>query len=129
MRILTFKNSLAASILLCITTTITSAQVTNTNIKQDDKFIQLLSEKRKINSSIVANERYTIQVYSGNSEGAKKTLYNCKQEYGDLDGTIIFFTPNYKVWIGNFRTKLETVRYSLNIKKKYPNMLIIKPQN
>ncbi|MCG9791522.1 SPOR domain-containing protein [Flavobacterium algicola] len=128
MRILTFKNSLTASFLLCLTTTITTAQQSNTTLKQDSKFEQLLTEKRKINSLKDVNERYKIQVYTGNSEGAKKALYDCKQEYKELDGTMVFFTPNYKVWIGNFRTRLEAVRCSMEIKKKYPNMLIIKPQ-
>jgi hypothetical protein len=27
--------------------------------------------------------------------------------FWDLDGTIIFNTPNYKVWVGNFRTRIE----------------------
>jgi hypothetical protein len=29
----------------------------------------------------------------------KKALIDCKQEFNQLDGTIIFNTPNYKVWL------------------------------
>ncbi|AWG20361.1 sporulation protein [Flavobacterium faecale] len=128
MNILTIKNFLAPSILLCFFTIVTLGQQSQTSIKQDEKFEQLLSEKRKINSSMVANERYKIQVFVGNSEGARNALYACKQDFPELDGSINFFTPNYKVWIGNFRTRLEAVRHSMDIKRKYPNMLIIKPQ-
>lgn len=128
MRILTIKHFVALPILLCFSTSVMVGQQAQTSVKQDEKFEQLLNEKRKINSSIVANERYKIQVYVGNSDGARKVLYDCKQEFSDLDGTINFFTPNYKVWIGSFRTRLEAIRYSLDIKRKYPNMLIIKPQ-
>jgi len=128
MRILTFKKRVTVSFLISLTTTIVLSQQSNVNIKQDNKFEQLLNEKRKINSSIFTNERYKIQVYSGNSEGAKKTLTDCKQEYKELEGTLVFNTPNFKVWIGNFRTRIEAERYSIEIKKKYPNMILIKPQ-
>ena len=128
MRILTFRNGLAFSFILCLTNTIVLAQQQNTNIKQDTKFEQLLVEKRKVNSSIIANERYKIQIFSGSSEGAKKALYDSRQDYKELDGTIVFYTPNYKVWLGNFRTRIEAERYCVEIKKNYPNLLLIKPQ-
>jgi len=52
-----------------------------------------------------------------------------KKEFKDLDGTIIFNSPNYKVWIGNFKTRIEVERAMVDIKKKYPTALIIKPSN
>jgi hypothetical protein len=39
----------------------------------------------------------------------QKSIFDCKQEFNQLDG-IIFNTPNYKVWIGNFRTRIEAER-------------------
>jgi NAD-dependent dihydropyrimidine dehydrogenase PreA subunit len=45
--------------------------------------------------------------FCGDSDKAKKILNECKQDFVDLDGTIIFNTPNYKVWVGNFRTRIE----------------------
>jgi plasmid maintenance system killer protein len=127
MRILTITKSLALSSFLYLTTTITNAQQQNINLQQDNKFEQLLNEKRKINSSITVNQRYKIQVFSGTSDGAKKALIDCRQEFKELEGTIIFNTPNFKVWIGNFRTRIEAERYMIEIKKKYPNSLLIKP--
>ncbi len=128
MRISTLKSSLLYCFIISLATQISSAQLQNTNTTQDPKFEQLLSEKRKINSSIIVNERYKIQVFSGSSEGARKALSNCKQEFPALDGTIIFNTPNYKVWIGNFRTRIEAEHYIVDLRKKYPNLLLIKPQ-
>lgn len=128
MRISTLKSSLLYCFIISLSTQISKAQQQNTNIKQDAKFEQLLSEKRKINNSIIVNERYKIQVFSGSSDGARKALSNCKQEFPTLDGTIIFNTPNYKVWIGNFRTRIEAEHYIVDLRKKYPNLLLIKPQ-
>tara|TARA_R110000868_G_scaffold193823_1_gene439050 strand:- start:1630 stop:2019 length:390 start_codon:yes stop_codon:yes gene_type:complete len=128
MRILTTSKFIFFTIALNISACKLMAQDQNINIRQDQKFEQLLNEKRKINSSIIVNERYKIQIYSGESEKAKKALNDCKQEFRDLDGTIVFNTPNYKVWIGDFRTRIEAEKYLVEIKKKYDNVLLIKPQ-
>ena len=103
------------------------AQDVKTTVQQDPKFEQMLAEKRRINSSIMVNDRYKIQVYNGDSENAKKTLIDFKKEYKNLDGTIVFSTPAYKVWVGNFRSRIEAERNLGDIRKKYPNALLIKP--
>ena len=106
-----------------------NAQDGKTNISVDPKIDQLLKEKRKLNSGLFLNEAYKIQIFYGNSEESKKKLQEFKREFKDLDGTIIFNSPNYKVWIGNFKTRIEVERAMVDIKKKYPTALIIKPSN
>jgi len=128
MKILTIKKAFFYSLVLSIITSNSKAQDRKVKINQDPKFEQLLNEKRKINILIAVNERYKIQIFSGENEKAKKTLNDCKQNFKDLDGTIVFNTPNYKVWIGNFRTRIEAERNLIEIKKSYENALLIKPQ-
>jgi hypothetical protein len=96
-------------------------------VKQDPKFEQLLNEKRKINSSITINDRYKIQIFNGDSENSKKTLMDFKKENKDMDATIVFSTPMYKVWVGNFKTRIEAEKNLNALKKKYPNAFLIKP--
>jgi hypothetical protein len=103
------------------------AQSQNSTLNQDPKFEQLLNEKRKINTNLPYNDRYKIQIYNGPSDAAKKTLNEFKQEFKNTDGTIIFNTPNYKVWVGNFRTRMEAERNLVDIKKKYKTVFLIKP--
>ncbi|WP_026724368.1 SPOR domain-containing protein [Flavobacterium sasangense] len=105
------------------------AQDGKTNVSVDPKIDQLLKEKRKLNTGLFLNEGYKIQIFYGNSEESKKKLQEFKKEFKDLDGTIIFNSPNYKVWIGNFKTRIEVERAMVDIKKKYPTALIIKPSN
>ena len=124
-------NTLQAPILVLILTTLFSinsaAQSGKVSLSQDPKFEQLLNEKRKINVSMAANEGYKIQIYTGDSENSKRELARFKADFGHLDATIIFHTPYYKVWIGNFKTKIDAERHLLEIQKKYSNSLIIKP--
>ena len=44
-----------------------------------------------------------------------------------IEGTIVFNTPNYKVWVGNFKTRIEAERNLIEILKKHPKALLIKP--
>lgn len=104
-------------------------QNAKTNISVDPKIENLLKEKRKLNTSLFLNEGYKIQIFYGNSEESKKKLLEFKKEFKDLDGTIVFNSPNYKVWIGNFKTRIEVERTMLDVRKKYPTALIIKPSN
>jgi hypothetical protein len=103
------------------------AQNLTSSISQDQKFEQLLNEKRKINPSLSVNDFYKIQIYNGGSETAKKTLNEFKQEFAAIDATIVFNTPNYKVWVGNFRTRIEAEKTFADIKDRYKNVLLIKP--
>jgi uncharacterized protein YxjI len=109
------------------TSTFSFSQEAKFNINQDPKFEQLLNEKRKINSSITVNDRYKIQIFNGDSEKSKKTLIAFKKENKNLDGTIVFSTPIYKVWVGNFKTRIEAEKNLQILKKKYPNAFLIKP--
>ena len=104
-----------------------NAQDQNLTLNQDPKFEQLLNEKRKINTSITTNDTYKIQIFSGKSEEAKKTLSDFKREFNTIDGTIIFNTPNYKVMVGNFKTRIEAERNLAEIKKRYKSVFLIKP--
>lgn len=127
MRFLRSAHPLLAVLIFCCISTKSGAQNSNLTLNQDQKFEQLLTEKRKSNQNLSYNDRYKIQIFNGISETAKKTLSEFKQEFKDLDGTIIFNTPNYKVWVGNFRTRMEAERNLVEIKKRYKNVFLIKP--
>lgn len=103
------------------------AQNNGVSVNQDPKFEQLLEEKRKINSSITANDRYKIQIFYGDIQNARKVLADFQKNFPSLDATIIFSSPNYKVQVGNFKTKIEADRNSQEILTKYPDALVVKP--
>jgi len=127
MRILATRKAFFISVTLLIFAFNVTAQDGNITVNQDYKFEQLLNEKRKTNVSNAVNDRYKIQIFSGESDKAKNTLNQFRQEFSDLDGTIIFFTPNYKVWVGNFKTRIEAERNLIEIRKSYGNVHLIRP--
>jgi hypothetical protein len=103
------------------------SQSSNVTVGQDPKFEQLLAEKRKINSSITVNDRYKIQIYNGDSETSKKILADFRREFKTLDASIVFSTPAYKVWVGNFKNRISAERNLAELKNKFPNAIIIRP--
>ncbi|AWH83987.1 sporulation protein [Flavobacterium album] len=95
-------------------------------VEQDARFEQLLAEKRRINPSITVNDRFKIQIFYGENDKARKTLSDFKKEFKTIDGTIVFESPTYKVWVGSFRSRFEAEKSLADIRKKYPNALLIK---
>ena len=114
-------------LMLLFPTVAAFAQDTQITVSQSPEFEQMLAEKRRINSSITVNDKYKIQVYNGDSETSKKTLAEFRKEFKNYDGTIVFSTPSYKVWVGNFKTRIEAERNLVEIRKKYPNAFLVRP--
>jgi uncharacterized protein YxjI len=127
MRILTISKWLLPITISVLPFNFLKAQNLINNVNSDSKSEQLMIEKRKMNPSIALIDRYKIQIFSGENEKAKKTVTLFKKEFKEIDATIIFNTPNYKVWVGNFKTRMEAERNLAEIKKKYKNVLLIKP--
>lgn len=103
------------------------AQQGSITVSQDPKFEQLLNEKRKINSSLIANNRYKIQIFNGDNAASKKQLTDFKKEFKQYECTIVFNTPIYKVWVGSFKSRIEAERNLEILQKKYPKAFLIKP--
>lgn len=127
MRILTTKKIGYVLVLTLLCSMNFYAQDASLTVTQNSKFEQMLNEKRKINPSITVYDRYKIQIYSGDSEGSKKSLIEFRKDNKEIDGTIVFNTPTYKVWVGNFKSRIEAERNLLYFKKKYSNAFLIKP--
>lgn len=127
MKILTQKKNRFLLITLTICSISLYAQEGVLTVSQDPKYEQMLNEKRKINSSITVNDRYKIQIYNGDSETSKKTLGEFRRDFKSFDATIVFSTPSYKVWVGNFKSRIEAERNLIEIKKRYAKAFLIKP--
>ena len=127
MRILGFLRIDFKLIVLIFLTTNCFSQSGKTSITQDQRFEQLLNEKRKLNSSISLSERFKIQIFTGDNETSKIALQDFRKKNKDIEATMVFKTPIYKVWIGNFKTRIEAEKMLKDFEKKYPNAFLINP--
>lgn len=102
--------------------TFVSAQTGHTTIKQDPKIDSLLAVYKKSNEQSTI---YRIQIGSGDHEKAEKLKSDVAIDFPKLVAKIDFDTPNYKVRIGAYSTRLQAERAYQTIRKKYPEALIL----
>ncbi|CAM3871534.1 SPOR domain-containing protein [Flavobacterium branchiophilum] len=128
MNIYTIKKSIILALFLGLFYSKSTAQESKTTLIQDQIFEKLLKERRKTNTITFDDSQYKIQIYNGDSENSKQILATVKKNNKEYDSSIVFDTPNYKVWIGNFKTRIEAERNLVILKKKYPAAFLIKPK-
>ncbi len=104
------------------------AQQGHVTINQDKNISTLLSLKKELNKDEKTLDRYKIQIYNGNRAGATSAQKEFHSIYGDWHSKIVFDTPNFKIWAGNFRTRLEADRALKRIKRNFPSAFIFKPK-
>ncbi|NJW52385.1 SPOR domain-containing protein [Salinimicrobium oceani] len=122
------NNLLLAAIFTVGTTMAVSAQQGQVNITQDEAIPVLLERKTEMVKDGVIGDRYRIQLFSGDNNEASKVIKEYRTLYPGWPSTIVFETPNYKVWVGNFRNSLEADRALLEIKKSFPAAFRFKPE-
>ena len=88
----------------------------------------LLDVKKEMNKSDTDSDIYKIQIYSGNRSSAESAQREFNNAFSDWKPTIQYETPNFKIWAGNFRTRLEADRALKKIKNKFPSAFIFKPK-
>lgn len=88
---------------------------------------KLIKEKHQLESNNELKSSYKLQIFSGSIDDAKDTKAKFETLEFDIDSKIIYQTPNYKVWVGNYRNRIQADRAYDKIKSEYPNTLIIRP--
>ena len=122
------KSLFLASVLILGAAAVGIAQEGQVTIVQDETIPALLEKKTEMVKDGIIGDRYRIQLFSGDNNQASKVIKQYRSLYPDWASTIVFETPNYKVWVGNFRTSLEADRALLKIKESFPSAFRFKPE-
>mgnify|MGYP005709218039 CR=1 FL=1 len=95
-------------------------------INQDDRIDSLVKLKKEMNKNLF---NLKIQIFSGKRADALELIDNHDKDiYAGTIIELVYETPNYKVWIGDFFTQLEADKKLLKIKKKYTEAFIFRPK-
>ena len=97
----------------------------NIKINQSNKLDSIIKLKKELNSKI---QNLRIQIYSGDRENAEQIIQEFIEIYNDSIADVIYETPNYKVWVGNFYTQLEADKRLIEIRKKFRSAFIFRPE-
>lgn len=106
--------------------------INNLNINQDPKLDKILNwhiSNNKINNSI---EGYRVEIFFSSNTDAKEKALRKKIEflsiYPDNTVHVKFISPNFRVRVGDFRTKNEALKLYREIKDTYPVAFIVTDQ-
>lgn len=128
MKPLHLKITILSLTALALSSTSAFSQAGPVTINQDKNIAVLLDLKKEINKNETSPERYKIQVFSGNRSGAYEAQKEFRESFGGWYPSMQYETPNFKIWAGNFRTRLEADRALKRIKRKFPHAFIFKPK-
>lgn len=97
----------------------------NIEINQSNKLDSIIKLKKELNSKI---QNLRIQIYSGERDNAEQIIKEFIEIFNDTTADIIYETPNYKVWVGNYYTQLEADKRLIEIRKKFRSAFIFRPE-
>jgi hypothetical protein len=92
-----------------------------------EKIDSLLELKKEMINDYDIKSFYTIQLFSGRKNAAEEVKSTYDNEDFQYKAIIEYETPNYKVWVGRFRTKLEADKAFLQLQAVFPSALIFRP--
>ena len=128
MKTLNLKNIFLSFASIILASIICDAQQGKIVLNQDDKITTLMNLRKDMNKNENPSDRYKIQIYSGNRATAEATQLDFKSKFDKLSTTLVFETPNYKIWAGSFRNRLEADRALREIKQHFSAAFIFKPK-
>ena len=106
-------------------TLVVNAQEGVVSIDQNKDIDQLLEYKKDLRNTVDA---FVIQVYNGSRGGAQAAKNDVTSLFPDWSNSIEYESPNYKIWLGQFRTRLKADRALMSVKKSYPDALVLRPK-
>jgi len=125
---MTQHKSLLLGLLLLLFSNISFAQKATVTISEDAKVSKILSLKKEMEKENKLSDGFTIQLYYGEKNKANSTIRNYRNSYNTWAASIKYETPNYKVWVGNFSSRIDADRALIEIKGKFPSAFILKPE-
>lgn len=100
------------------------AQQGTVTVDQDRDIVKLLEYKKDVKTVNL----YKIQLDFGSRAEAEALKSKFLNEYSQWPAEMVYETPNYKVWVGNFSTRLEADIALRKIKKTFSKAMVFEPK-
>ena len=111
--------------IISISSTTLFGQNGSIKINQSNKLDSIIKLKKELNSKI---QNLRIQIYSGDRENAEQIIQEFNEIFNDTTADVIYETPNYKVWVGNYYTQFVADKRLVEIRKKFRSAFIFRPE-
>src|SRR5690554_3500611 len=98
-----------------------NAQNATVTINQDSKIPSLLETMKSMEKDNKLADGFTVQLYYGELNKANEVIRKYKGKHSTWPAAIEYETPNYKVWAGNFASRIEAERALIKIQQDFPS--------
>lgn len=100
-------------------------------VHADPKIEQLLKLNISINKKEHSFQGFRIQIlsrssYNSNVDTLKNFTLRFEEEFPDIPAYLQYTDPDFKVRVGNFRTRIEAIPALKRVRKKYPGAYPVK---
>ena len=97
---------------------------------QDARITALVAKHLAFNESRGSIKGFRIQIFfdSGNNSKSKaiSVMNEFTSKHRKVEGYLSFQEPNFKVRVGDFRTRMDAQRFLHKIAEEYPSAFIVK---
>lgn len=99
------------------------------NVVQDSRIDSLLAKYIEVNEINSGIEGWRIEIFFEAGNNSKTQAMEARsvfiEKYSDMPSYLMFQQPYYKVRAGDFRTKVEAVKFLKEIESDYPNAFVV----
>jgi len=100
-------------------------------VNQDNRLTNLLDLHKSISSEKQGYDGFRIQIYSESSidsgiDKAEEFQRIVKERFSDLRVYLNYYDPDFKIRVGNFRSKIECEKTLKRVKRFYPSCYTVR---
>lgn len=117
------KNIVFLGVILSVFLLGTEASSAQNSTESSPQIKRLLAKKRSFNRTY--GYGYRIQIYYGNETKARTILKKFKLAFPEVFSNLKYEKPDWKVKVGNYKTKLEADRAILLFSEKFANLIVV----
>ncbi len=99
-------------------------------LSSTERLDELMEKDLRISEANPLISGFRIQIFYGSGPGSKNEARTIQSEYvkdyPEIPSYLVFQTPNFKIRVGDFRTRLEAEQHLRLIEEEFPNAFIVK---
>ena len=118
----------AATLLVALLVSFSKPTEAQVRIVGDVAATQMVERHVELNQRVKTIPGYRVQIASFSGTNSKTSAFNLREQfmtdYPTVGAYIVFDEPNFKVKVGDFRTRLEAYAFLQQIKEVYKGYLV-----
>lgn len=104
-----------------------AAQEGTLKLELPDKLEDVMDRKTTLDRARSEQNQYTVQIFSGNFDQADAQMERFTTFFPETEAKLTFETPNYKIRVGRYKTRLDGLTALAEIKRKFPKAFLLLP--